>query len=156
MKRLPILIAILLVLAGPAAALAGSAYANARADFGTLPDRGVPDASGHAILNYAKGQGKWLINGEVQGLLPETEYKLQVGVQDVPNPRYDVGYFTTDGSGKANFHFVSTNLLEAYSGVRVIDPAGNMNPRVGGTIVLWGREDGTIGSLVFRGVGRSE
>jgi hypothetical protein len=75
-------------------------------------------------------------------------------MQDTPNPQYDAISFYTDENGSGKFFVVAEDLgvvYDEYEIVRIIDPAGNVNPGVGGTIVMLAREDGHVGSLTFRG-----
>ena len=67
------------------------------APYGTLE----PDASGHAILNYAKGADKTEVQVNCWGLTPETEYTVYLndGVD-----YYAIGTFTTDSSGDGHLH----------------------------------------------------
>ena len=71
MKRILIVVAAVmaLTLAFAAPAFAGTAYSNAKADLEPVPGRGVDNASGQAVINYAKGQQKLLTNGTVINLL---------------------------------------------------------------------------------------
>lgn len=153
MKKLMVLamlLAIMGVVVWSTGALAGSAYSNARANFGPVTGSGVDNAWGHAIINYVKGKGEWQIHGSVHNLAANTPYIVQVGIQGNNVNYVNVATFTTDGTGKANFHNVVSNLLASYDVVRIIDTTqSGWVPE--GKIVMVAREDGTIGLLQFRG-----
>ena len=62
-----------------------------------------PDASGHAILNYAKGADKTEVQVNCWDLTPETEYTVYLSPDD-GGSYYAIGTFTTDSSGEGNLH----------------------------------------------------
>ena len=59
-----------------------------------------PDASGHAILNYAKGADKTEVQVNCWGLTPETDYTVYLN----NGSWYSIGTFTTNGYGDGNLH----------------------------------------------------
>ena len=59
-----------------------------------------PDASGRAVLNYAKGSDKTVAQVNCWGLTPESEY--MVYLKD--GGWYAIGTFTTRKNGSGNLH----------------------------------------------------
>ena len=61
-----------------------------------------PDASGHAVLNYAKGADKTEVQVNCWDLTSETEYTVYLCA---PGPEwYEIGSFTTRKNGNGNLH----------------------------------------------------
>ena len=87
------------------ALVAGIALAKAvKVDLLPYPDDPIePDASGRAVLNYAKGADKTEVQINCRGLMSETEYTVYL--YDVENADfYSIGTFTTRKNGTGNFH----------------------------------------------------
>ena len=59
-----------------------------------------PDASGHVILNYAKGTDKTIVQMNCWGLMSEAEYTVYL----YNGGFYAVGSFTTRTNGSGNLH----------------------------------------------------
>ena len=59
-----------------------------------------PDASGHAILNYAKGADKTEVQVNCWGLMPDSEYTVYLKAATW----HPVGTFTTRKNGSGNLH----------------------------------------------------
>jgi len=62
-----------------------------------------PDASGKAVLNWAKGKDKTEIQVNCWGLDPEAEYTVYIAPVEA-GPYTELGTFTTDESGEGSFH----------------------------------------------------
>ena len=60
----------------------------------------LPDASGHAVLNYAKGADKTIVQVNCWDLAPSTNYTVYLN----DGSWYVVGTFTSDGSGEGHLH----------------------------------------------------
>ncbi|MFH1723021.1 MAG: hypothetical protein ABII00_00210 [Elusimicrobiota bacterium] len=80
---------------------AGSKYSNAGAEL-VIAGGGSP-AGGQAVINYAKGAGEWIVDGEVWNLEPQKTYYVTLGKGGAWS-WWVVAQFTTDGSGNGSFH----------------------------------------------------
>ena len=99
-----------------AVALCAAAIALAKAVKVELrPCGSEPDASGQAVLNYAKGANKTEIQVNCWGLTPEADYIVYVAEEAI-------GTFTTGRNGSGNVH---VSLDGDLSGLRPID-VGNL------------------------------
>ena len=76
---------LILALLLPMAVMAGDPFSNARADY-VVSGNGVDGSWGHTVLNYVPGKNRWNVNGNIHGLLAETNYKVQIGCQGTPDP----------------------------------------------------------------------
>lgn len=94
--------ALLICLAAVVLCVAGIALAKAvKVDL--LPtDPLEPDASGKAVLNYAKGEDKTEIQVNCSGLTPGEEYTVWIGT--VGGPWMNVGTFVARKNGTGNLH----------------------------------------------------
>jgi len=94
--------ALLICLAAVVLCVAGVALAKAvKVDL--LPtDPSEPDASGKAVLNYAKGADKTEIQVNCAGLTPGAEYTVWIGT--VGGPWTNVGTFVARKNGTGNLH----------------------------------------------------
>lgn len=77
-----------------------------------------PDASGQAVLNYAKGADKTEIQVNCSGLTPGEEYTVWIGT--VGGPWTNVGTFTAKKNGTGNLHAREDGDLHAH-------PAGDLS-----------------------------
>jgi hypothetical protein len=84
---------------------AGTAMAKAvRVDLGPFPadDPVEPDAWGRAVLNYAKGAQKTIVQVNVWGLMPNATYTLYLFAE---GPGFHIGaHFMTDEEGEGHIH----------------------------------------------------
>ena len=62
-----------------------------------------PDASGRAVLNYAKGADKTEVQVNCWGLMPDEMYTVWLS-PDGGTSYHPIGSFTTDEYGEGNLH----------------------------------------------------
>ena len=62
------------------------------------------DADGMAILNFAAGQGKTIVQIIVSDFSPETTYDLRFVSRDGTQKTTSIDAFTTDGNGHGTYH----------------------------------------------------
>ena len=86
-----------------------------------------PDASGHAILNYAKGQDKTIVQVNCWDLKPDTEYTVYLN----DGGFYVIGNFTTRKNGSGNLHVSIAGDVSADLPVAVNDTALNATVLLG-------------------------
>jgi len=94
---------VLMCLAAAVLCLAGIALAKAvKVELEPYPAAAPlePDASGHAVLNYAKGQDKTIVQVNCWGLMPAAEYTVYLN----DGAFYAIGTFTTRKNGSGNLH----------------------------------------------------
>ena len=86
-----------------------------------------PNASGHAILNYAKGQDKTIVQVNCWNLKPETGYTVYLSNGGF----YSIGDFTTRKNGSGNLHVSLEGDVSADLPVAVNDTASNLTVLLG-------------------------
>jgi hypothetical protein len=79
-----------------------------------------PDASGHAILNYAKGADKTEVQVNCWGLSQEGEYTVYLK----PSGWLKIGTFTLRRNGSGNLHVFLEGDLSGATPVAVNNPDG--------------------------------
>ena len=85
-----------------------------------------PDASGHAVLNYAKGADKTEVQINCWDLTPGEEYTVYLN----DGGYYDIGTFTTRKNGSGNLH-VSLDGDHSASLLVAVNNAGNSTVLLG-------------------------
>lgn len=80
-----------------------------------------PGASGHAILNYAKGADGTEIQVNCWGLTPDTTYTVYLK----PAAYLAIGTFTTKKNGSGNFHIRLDGDQSVTLAVAVNNPGGS-------------------------------
>ncbi len=90
-----------------------------------------PGASGYAVLNYAKGADKTVVEVNCRGLMAETEYKVYL---EKDEDFYEIGSFTTRRNGSGNLH------VELETDVSVDMPVAVNNAESDTTVLLGPQE----------------
>ena len=123
-KLAPVYLAALVVIFAVGIALAGAV----KVDLMPYPpaDPIDEDASGHAILNYAKGADRTEVQLNCKGLEPQTEYTVYLN----EGGWNAIGTFTTRKNGTGNFHVKLEGDHSGASQVAVNNP-GNLTVLLG-------------------------
>lgn len=97
-----------------------------------------PNAGGHVVFNYMKGQELYIVQVNVEGLLPQTWYQIHLAVASVEE-RADVGTFRTDTDGQGRAH-LKVGELPSFNIVNI------RRPGVSGSRVLtsWVEDGGSL------------
>ncbi len=154
-----IVLALALMTLASSVAYAGSAYSNVKAYFRPSNYAPPPGAASQATINYDKELQQWQVHVKVRSLEPNSQYSVELGIQDVVGGGTVIATFTTDGSGNANVSQVSTDLPQSFNVARIIEGEDPISPPW--SIAKWrvkmiAQESGYWGLLIFRGSERGE
>lgn len=78
-----------------------------------------PDAHGHAVINYVKGQGVFVVQANVVKLAPNTPYTVYLHCFQCGGGILELGPFTTDKKGNGRFHARVSGPIAAFDRVNI-------------------------------------